>query len=142
MSVRRVVLGIDGSEGSVRAVRWAAGLAAPLGAEVIAVHVFEPLAHLGASGDMQATEAEVARQLEEEWVRPLVDAGVEVDCRVLHGPPAEVLLDVAGRHDGDLIVVGARGLGRIRGIALGSVSSKLIQSAPCPVVVIPPADRG
>ena len=50
MSVNTIVVGVDGSDGSTRAVAWAAGLARQVSARVVAVHTFEPLAHLG---DMQ-----------------------------------------------------------------------------------------
>ena len=143
MSVGTVLIGLDGSEGSERATRWTAEVASALGARVVAIHVYEPLAHLGEWENLDFTEVEAAveKQLQEEWVKPLLSAGVEVDASIHHGVPAEVLLDVADERDVDLIVVGARGLGHLRSLALGSTSSKLIQSAPCPVTVIPPSDR-
>lgn len=143
MSVERILLGVDGSEGSARAVAWVVELAAPLAAQVVAVHVYEPLAHLGEAEtlDFEAMEAAAERRMREEWLAPFTAAGVDVEASILHGMPAEVLLDVAEEKGTDLVVVGARGLGRIRGLALGSTSSKLIQSAPCPVVVIPPVNR-
>jgi nucleotide-binding universal stress UspA family protein len=143
VSVETILVGIDGSEGSERAVRWTAELAASLGARVVAVHVYEPLAHLGDTESLDFREMEDAteKRLRQEWVKPLVDGGVEIDASIHHGVPAEVLLDVAGQREVDLMVVGARGLGHLRSLALGSTSSKLIQSAPCPVTVIPPSDR-
>ena len=58
---------------------------------------------------------------------------------VLSGGAASVLLEVAA--NGDLLIVGSRGLGGFRQLVLGSVSYQLAHHAECPVVVVPPADR-
>ncbi|MEX0868262.1 MAG: universal stress protein, partial [Nitriliruptoraceae bacterium] len=64
---------------------------------------------------------------------------VAVETRVVAGTPARVL--VAQAADADLLVVAARGLGGFRGLMLGSVSQQVVTHAPCPVVVVPPADE-
>jgi nucleotide-binding universal stress UspA family protein len=55
---------------------------------------------------------------------------------VIDGDPVTVLVDAA-REGIDLLFVGSRGYGRLRGVLLGSVSAELIRSAPCPVVAVP-----
>ena len=144
MSISVIVTGVDGSEGSNHALEWVAGLAAQTGARVVAVHTFEPLAHLEDQRppyDFQLAEESAKGRLEKEWMAPLIGAGVEHECRMLHGAPWECLIDVADETDADLIVVGARGFGVLRGLALGSTSNKLIHASHRPVVVIPPVDR-
>ncbi|QFI69758.1 universal stress protein [Sinorhizobium alkalisoli] len=59
-----------------------------------------------------------------------------VDTRVEPGDYAETILSVADEVGADLIVVGSRGLGRLRGLLVGSVSQKVVQYAPCSVVVV------
>lgn len=66
-------------------------------------------------------------------------APVPVLTRVLHGHPAQVLLDAAGGTQ--LLVVGSRGHGAFAGMLLGSVSQHCVQHASCPVVVVPPAQQ-
>ena len=138
MTVRTIVVGADGSEGSMRAVTWAAELAAGLGATVVAVHSFEPLAHLD---DMQPPydfaliESNVRAKLEADWTAPL--AGVDHEVRLLHGTPFECILDTADDVDADLIVVGARGYGMLKSLALGSTSGKLLHLSKRPVTVLP-----
>ena len=142
MSIRTIVVGVDGSEGSDRAVAWAAGLASQVGARVVAVHTFEPLAHLtDGPVDFARIEAEVRETLDHEWVAPLVSARVEYEALVRHGVPAEVLVDTAEQTDADLLVIGARGLGTLAGLALGSTSTKVVHVSDRPVVVVPPARR-
>jgi nucleotide-binding universal stress UspA family protein len=58
-----------------------------------------------------------------------------IEFEVLEGPPAEVLIRVAAVRDADEIVVGSRGLGRLRG-ALGSVSQEVLREAARPVLVV------
>lgn len=144
MSVHTIVVGADGSPGSARAVAWACGLAAQAGARVVLVHTFEPLDHLGEMTppyDFAGLEERTRSLLEGEWSRPAVEAGVEHVARVRHGSPAEVLLDAALAEGADLIVVGTRGLGTFRGIALGSTSTKLTHMSRVPVAVVPPPEE-
>lgn len=141
MTVRTIVVGADGSDGSARAVTWACDLAAELGARVVLVHTFEPLAHLGDTPppyDFASLEQQARSLLEEEWSRPAVEAGVAHIAIVRHGSPAEVIIDTAESEDADLIVVGTRGLGTFAGIALGSTSTKVAHLSRRPVVVVPP----
>lgn len=141
MSISVIVAGVDGSEGSTNALQWVAGLAAQTGSRVVAVHTFEPLAHLEDQRppyDFQLAESDAKSRLEKDWMAPLIAAGVEHECRLLHGTPWECLIDAADDVDADMIVVGARGFGVLRGMALGSTSNKLIHASHRPVVVIPP----
>ncbi|MGD9754473.1 MAG: universal stress protein, partial [Acidimicrobiia bacterium] len=78
MSVRRIVVGVDGSDNAAAAVRWTAALAVQLGAEVVAVHAFEPLALLGEVPppvDFAALRAAAEEDLQQRWCEPLHAAG-------------------------------------------------------------------
>jgi nucleotide-binding universal stress UspA family protein len=61
-----------------------------------------------------------------------------VDVRLIDGSPAERLLEIARDEDAALLVVGSRGRGAVASRVLGSVSRRLVEEAPCPVVVVPP----
>lgn len=141
MNTYRIVIGTDGSADAQYAVSKTADLAARLSAEVVLVHAFEPLDHLeDLDGDRGLSDVEAAatRQLEEEWAAPLEAMGVATETRIAHGIPSEVLCDLADEIDADLIVVGARGLGRFESLLLGSTSSRVVNSSTRPVLVIPP----
>jgi nucleotide-binding universal stress UspA family protein len=140
MGIRTIVVGIDDSPGSRRALAWTAELAAGLRARVVAVHAFEPLAHVGelAPGvDLRALRERTTAQVQGELTQPLRERGVEHAARVLEGEPAEVLLDAARKEQAELIVVGARRMGMLKSLALGSTSQKVMHHAGSPVVIVP-----
>lgn len=142
MSLERIVVGIDDSPGSCAAVDFAVELAAGLGATLIAVHAYEPLAHvteIEPGHDLVAVRNEVAAKARREWCHPLETAGVTFETRIEEGRPADVLLDVAREVGAGLIVVGARRMGLVRTLALGSTSHRLIRDADCPVTVVHPS---
>ena len=60
---------------------------------------------------------------------------ISTEPLLLHGDPADALTDAAG--DVDLLVLGSRGYGPLKGTVLGSVSARIMAAAPCPVMVVP-----
>jgi nucleotide-binding universal stress UspA family protein len=135
----RIVAGVDGSEPSVRALRWAIDDARTRGATVQAVHAWDvpySLSFAAAAVDWPAFES-AARKLLDHAVD--IAQGVTPDLpveRVLaSGSAADVLLGAA--KGADLVVVGSRGVAGFRGLLLGSVSQQVTHHASCPVVVVP-----
>ncbi|TMC08771.1 MAG: universal stress protein [Chloroflexi bacterium] len=101
-SMDRIVVGIDGSEGSAAALRWAAPLAAATGAEVVVVHVIDPdtydLRSLGlprAVLNEDDWREEIEDELEARWCTPLVEAGVPYRARVEEGRAGPRLAEIA-----------------------------------------------
>lgn len=139
MSVRTILVGGDASEGTRAALRWAAGLAADLGARVVVVHAFEPLGHLdelGPGAGLLAAREGAEAELRGPVCEELRTRGVEHEALLREGIPARVLVDAADDVDADLIVVGARRRGPWRKLLLGSTSSRLAQLTSRPVVVV------
>lgn len=139
-SARRVVVGADGSEDSLAAVRFAAAEADRSGSELHVVHAWEQPAvyvsvdYLAAGFDQQMIEdervvlAESCAGLGEQY------PDLVVEQHLVQGQPATVLLDQA---DGArLVVVGSRGRHGITRMLLGSVSHTIVLHAPCPVAVV------
>jgi nucleotide-binding universal stress UspA family protein len=81
-------------------------------------------------------ELKEARKLLEQSVRKLVQAGFTAEAVCLRGRPAEEIMKIASKHQADLIVMGAKGLGAIARFLLGSVSTRVVQHATCPVLVV------
>lgn len=139
MSLQSILVGVDDSPGSCAAVEWVVELAAALDATVVAAHAFEPLGHLEeiepgtAFADIRDA---IEQKLRSEWCRPLIDAGVRVETVVKEGRPADVIIAVAREIEVDLIVLGARRMGRIREFTLGSTSQRVIHEARRPVTVL------
>ncbi len=144
--MERIVVGIDGSKTSREALSWAVAEARVHGAKVTAVHVYElvsttlmlegVVAPVVPGPELRDEAEKRAQRIIDETVS-LPDRSVVV-AQAVEGPVARTLLQMA--EGADLVVVGSRGLGGFRGLLLGSVSQKLVQHAPCPVVVIPHAD--
>ncbi|TVZ05348.1 universal stress protein [Trebonia kvetii] len=142
-----IVVGIDGSGHSERALEWAvreAGLRqVPL--TVIAVH--QPvISHWGSAVSYPEDHAmtvrirDAAREQTDKVIDRLGEGTPpQVNINAVSGSPAEELL-VAGKR-ADLIVLGSRGAGGFARLVMGSVSYQVTHHAHCPVVVIPADDR-
>lgn len=139
----RIVVGVDGSPGSTRALMWAAAQAARCDASLRIVTAFlapdlgpEAYEYGPPSKEVEAAAAEQARRRAAEAVeqaRRVLPAD-RVSTEVLPGGAAAVLIDQS--RQADLLVVGSRGLGGFRGLLLGSVSHECVSHAACPVVVV------
>jgi nucleotide-binding universal stress UspA family protein len=137
--ITRIVVGVDGSDQSRKALAWAYDEAGHHGASLVVLTTWHP-ASLPMSppppdyGDQPRREA---LELLERFTSELVpkDPAVDVRTSVEEGKhPAEVLIRRSG--EADLVVVGSRGHGGFVGMLLGSVSQHLVAHAECPVVVV------
>lgn len=139
-----IVVGVNGSDHSLRALRWASELGAQAGRRVVAVWAWQ-LAVVG--GPLYPVVVDVegsAREAADALHRAVTDAGlaelgegVEVVEVPVEGQAAAQLLAVAAQHQASLVVVGARGATGLTGALLGSVSDQVVHHADVPVVVIP-----
>jgi nucleotide-binding universal stress UspA family protein len=147
--VDRIVVGLDGSEPARQALHWALDLSERLGdVPILAVHVCDDAETAFEKGFCSRTQADewlAESRLEGQRLlrEALAGAGVReaaasVTLETIPGHPAHVLVDTVGSDD--LLVLGPRGLGRLRGL-LGSVSQACVTNAPCPVVVVRHATR-
>ena len=136
--VTRILLAVDGSEPSARAIPFAGELARRFGAEIIVFHALEEVSGHPADEVSEVRLAE-ATHLTERAVRWLKDEGVSArgetrPCYFGHVP--REVLRVARNEDADLIVMGSRGLSSLRGLLLGSVAHKVLQLAEVPVLIV------
>jgi len=141
-SGKAIVAGYDGSEASCAAVALAARRAGQDGT-VVVVHAFElPPDFLGWPNyeqllhERQDHGRALLTAVTDELGDELRDTQYETE--LIGGPPAQAITDVARVRHADEIVIGARGLGRVRAL-LGSVSHELLQIADRPVTVVPSA---
>ena len=134
----RIVVGVDGSEASKDALRWAARQAQLTGASLEAVMSWEITATSTypvpvPDGYDPASDAKDALNETVQSVLGQAD-GLELVPAVLQGPAANTLVHEA--RGADLLVVGSRGHGALVGMLLGSVSEQCVAHATCPVVVV------
>lgn len=138
MPLRRVVVGIDGSRPSARALTWALELCHRCGGTVVAVHAVGLLAHL--DGDRVVPAAEHRDELERafaRWTSELTVADVPHRSLLIDGEASTVLVDAAEREDADLVVVGTRGVGNAPADILGSTAHRVAQTCNRPVLLVP-----
>jgi len=145
--VSRIVVGVDGSEGAVQALRFAIEEARIRGAELRAVSAWHvPPAVYGAGWAPASTDLDEFRKLAEASLRESVEeagaieAGIDVTPVVREGHPVDLLLEES--EGAALLVLGTRGLGGFKGLLLGSVSQQCVHHASCPVVIVPPIPHG
>jgi nucleotide-binding universal stress UspA family protein len=141
MSEARIVVGVDGSEGSQHALRWAARQAELTGARLEVVTSWEYPATYGwvpVPPEDYALE-EFATKSQEEAISAVFGADVpaRLERKVVQGHPAEILVQAS--EGAELLVVGSRGYGGFADAMLGSVSTYAIHHAHGPVTVIRPA---
>ncbi|MFD7906929.1 universal stress protein [Kitasatospora sp. NPDC059722] len=139
-SVPRVVVGVDGSQPSRAALRWAVRHAELIGGVVDAVGAWEPPSHFGWSAPVVDTSFDrdlAERRFHDELDEVLgVDVPVQIRRTMVMGDPSDVLLDAA--RGAELLVVGSHGHSGFTRALLGSVSTRCAQHAACPVVIIRP----
>ncbi|MFH8336609.1 universal stress protein [Streptomyces sp. AM6-12] len=138
----RVVVGVDGSEGSKQALNWAVRQAELTGGWVEAVIAWDVPQFHGALGWMppsSSDEAALEARAQSEVTSVVEEAvaahpAVQVSTVARYGTPASVLLEAS--RGAALLVVGSRGLGGFKGLLLGSVAQHCVQHAHCPVLVL------
>ena len=140
----KILVALDASGHSERALDLVARMRWPAGSRVIVLSVLQPVASALAGayepGMFTSGELEDSRhQLEELVARAegrLRDVGFSTEGRVVPGEPRETLIDVAQSERADLIVLGSHGRSGIAKMMLGSVSSHVVTHSPCSVLVV------
>lgn len=135
-----IAAAVDGSEEAENALESAIALAGHLNAELTILSVAPPphwgyaaaFAALSGDADVDLGRQQAERVLELALGR--VPDGLPVETRILRGEPAAAIAEAAAGLD--LLILGSRGYGPVRGVFLGSVSAPLVRQAPCPVLVL------
>ena len=147
--MERILVGIDGSAPSLKAVDFAADLASKYNAELILQKVVgdqPPELDIAVEGyarseHMPAAAAEFVLTMADNILdnarkEALAKGATQISVEPSFGDPAAQIIAAARDHQADLIIIGSRGHGRLAGLLLGSVAQKVVSLAPCPVVVV------
>jgi nucleotide-binding universal stress UspA family protein len=136
-SLRRITLAIDGSDASAKALAFvlakfqpdrSTGNGGRVPIQVTVIHVMPFIKY--------PELKEVGLRLVEKSVQKLTKAGFTAEALCQLGKPAEAIMKVAAKQHADLIVMGAKGLGAIARLLLGSVSTRVVQHSSCSVLVV------
>ena len=125
--VKNILVPVDGSDGSDKAVAHAIGMAEIYGAKLNFLYV--------ANINQLAINTKAGKTILDR-AENMVPSGIEKESFSETGSPAAVILEFEENLNADLIVMGSRGLGVVKGILLGSVSQYIIERSKCPVLVI------
>ncbi len=146
MIFQRIVVPVDGSDASLKALKLAVDLQNVCGAELLILTVFRPhsgseasmfMIHPEEPESMERILREHAKEVAEKSKKFAQDQGSQsVRAFVKNGPPARTIVAFAEKNSADLIVLGSRGTGDLEGFLLGSVSHKVTSLAECPVLVV------
>jgi len=151
MIIKRVLVGIDGSKNSEKALEFALDFAEKYGSEVMLLNVSESLAISQVSQEsvqypgITSTNvlAKDLRRIQEELLAKTLEHArmlkptLAVSSMSKEGDPALEIVETVKEGHFDAIVIGHKGLGKMREIFLGSVSEKVVHLASCPVILVP-----
>jgi len=132
---RRIVVGYDGSEHSRRALDAAVDPAKMYGAVVHVITVID-IASLSSDSAAVGIVREAVNQISSEASERLSRDNVDYSVYIRQGDPGDEIIKLAEEIKADLIIVGSRGLSKLKRIFLGSVSQKVVSRSRVPVLVV------
>ncbi len=136
---KKIIVAVDGSDHSYRALDYVKKLAECSQAIIYLVHVFPHTSDLLGYDEYEkliARREGAGQKILNEARQRLGDITSEVYEELLEGPEAEAIINVAETRQAGLIIMGTRGLSSLTGLLMGSVSHKVIRHAHCPVMVV------
>ena len=138
-----IVVGTDGSDTAKRAVQEAVRLAKALDASVHVVSSYEPLRGAHVTGASEG-DAKIYKPLPDSQVDAILEeagasvrlSGVSCETHASREPPADAILEIAGKIGAKMIIVGNQGMHGAKRFVLGSVPNKVAHRAPCDVLIV------
>ena len=134
-----ILLPVDGSEHADRAADYAADLAQLMEGRILLLHCHRSFPKVIGEPYLQSIITSTLDEAEaclKPYSERLHERGLSVEERLVEGPAGGAIVKVAEIDQCDLIVMGTRGRSDLKGLVLGSVTHRVLQTAPCPVVVV------
>ncbi len=137
----KVLVPVDGSDNSLRALDAALLLSEKLGAEVTAIHIMEeiPVLHIQSEKLLRKLIDDYKKESQlilSKCSEIAAKKGLSLKTNLVQGNAGSTILDFCEKGKYDVIVMGSRGLGKFKELVLGSVSSKIVHHSSCPVMII------
>jgi nucleotide-binding universal stress UspA family protein len=136
-----VLVPVDGSDNSYRALDAALLLTEKLGSSITVVNVIEqvPITHIESEkllSELLEAYKKENQEILSKCSNIATEKGLSIQTLLLQGNPASVILDYSKKEKFDLVIVGSRGMGKFKQLILGSVSSKIVHHSPCAILLI------
>jgi nucleotide-binding universal stress UspA family protein len=141
ITIKSILVAVDGSAHSEKAVRYACAMGPALGAEVIILHVVPMVVSATPYHDTVSDQPFISLQnLGEDILARATklanSLGSEVTDLMSHGDPAAQIIDIASERNISMIIIGSRGVSGLKRLFTGSISDKVSKSASCPVMIV------
>jgi nucleotide-binding universal stress UspA family protein len=136
-----VLVPVDGSDNSYRALDAALLFSEKLGSNITVVNVMEqvPITHIESEkllSELLEAYKKENQEILSKCSRIAAEKGLSIKALLLQGNPASVILDYCKKENFDLVVMGSRGMGKFKQLILGSVSSKIVHHCQCAVLLV------
>lgn len=138
MAIKRILVPIDLSTPSVQVLDYAIGFAKPLQAELILLHVVEPLYYSGDLGLLVEEQQRIGNQELLRLGKRVTQKQLKCRTIVQRGTPYLSIIETAKKRKVDLILIGTHGRSGFSHMLLGSITDKVLRSAACPVLTVCP----
>lgn len=137
----KILIAVDGSEVSYRALDAALFLSEKLGSKITAIHVMEnvPTVYIESQkvlDELLEVRKNESQKILDECSLIATKKGITLTTNLLEGNPASTILEFSQSEKYDVIIIGSRGMGKFKELILGSVSSKVIHHSTCPILLI------
>ena len=140
MLFEKILVPLDGSEHSSRALEVAIQLAKQLKSRLVLFTVYSMVAASGSSPELSLMAIDASRDRGKEILKTSEERArlesIEVETELASGTAVEAILEKSKEWRFDMIIMGARGLGTMNKLFIGSVSEGVVKNAPCPVLVV------
>jgi len=139
MTEQKIIAAIDGSEYSSLIVDKAIELAQLLGGRLLLVHCHRKFSVIESHAYREEEMGHIindAGKLVSPFVKRIEEKGIPVESRIMEEPAAEAISEIARIEHCSLIVMGSRGLTNLASLIVGSVTNRVLQTAPCSVLVV------
>jgi nucleotide-binding universal stress UspA family protein len=137
----KILVPVDGSDISYRALDSALFLSERMGSKITAIHVIEkvPTVYIQSQkllDEILETHKNESQKILDECSSIATKKGIAINTTLLEGNPASTILEFSQTEKYEVIIIGSRGMGHFKELILGSVSSKVIHHSLCPVLLI------
>ena len=137
----KILVAVDGSDVSYRALDAALFLSEKLGSKITAIHVIEnvPTVYIQSQkvlNELLEDRKNESQKILDECSSIATKKGIVITTTLLEGNPASIILEFSQSEKYEVIIIGSRGMGQFKELLLGSVSSKVIHHSSCPVLLI------
>jgi universal stress protein A len=141
ISLKRILVPVDFSESSLKALHYATTLASEFGSEIYLVNVVPPFLSGDVFVDLAALQSTVRRNAKREIQNLCKSVGVNCKGNVREGGPADEIVEEAKEIKADLIIIGTHGRTGLPRALIGSVAERVVRLAPCPTLVVREKER-